>query len=551
MANFSSNRNGTSPTLTNLDESMNDATPGGSKGTTLDTNAPTKGWICHLVAKTNATQKDLFDMQASTRNVLKLLKHKDPTLTILNKNDDQVSSDEEIGTTSEEFAAFATYKTFKINNGRTQHLVYFTVRLSRPFHLVKDLDCIDELDKLKVYLEKKAFRSTEYVILGWFARIHPLITWKDELLSDLTSVITELTGKQAPIFDIIKRPKKFGNQKRIETQVFEIEVDKQDEEALTNILIDQKFFEVTGAMLVPAKITRNAGPVVYSKLLTAHTLYCNNIETIPIFGLKPTLLQLKEPENGTCPILDTIVDFIDGTKIHRTARSEEIGKFIISFPKGNRDKAMSRIKSAIDLIIEMEFEQNQPEYLFDNRPPRIGQPPRKFANSKLDSYASSLCASFGIDETTETETTEPVFITLNSKRRYQGSQSPSYRLMVTNDTPSQQSTLTQITESTKVDSVQTEMESLRKTVEDFITEQRRVNVETTAKIDTRMSNLEQTCITHLSKCFTEWRDAEVEAHVEPDKRRRKERSDNSTIPASPSGSSTMSADDTPMAEASK
>jgi len=547
---------------------MNDANQDGSNDTLLSPNKSSKGWICHLLSKTNADQKATFDMQPNTRLVMQLIKQHDPQATILNHDDEQVNSDEEIGTTAAEFGKFITYKTAKINNGRCQHLVYFTVRLSKPFHKVKTLECIDDLAKINVYLEKKSFRSTEYVVIGWLARIHPTIIWKDELLQDISSLIVEVTGQPAPPFDLVKRPKKFGNKRRIETKVFEIECDKQHEEFLTDFFIDKRYTKATDSLFVPAQLTRNIGPEAYSMALTAHTMHCNSIQTIPIFGLKPSLLHQTEPTTGTKPIYDTIVDMGSGTKIHRTARSEEIGKFIISHPKGKREEALKQFTDAVEIINAMDFAKNEPTLLYDGKLPRTGYPPRNFKNQKLGSYATDLCAAFTQNNTDKTNHDDS-FIVLNTGRRYQGQQSPSYRTMVTQENLSQQSSITQATDQSSIDKMQTDLESMRSTMNEFIQEQRKINNESEKamemKINTRMESLEQNCLSHLTTLFTGWgKDADIkmQAHCETaaseyytgsEKRRRTipplDNNNNNTPSASPSGSNANGSDDTSMAEA--
>jgi len=535
----------------------------GPNDTTLDHAAPSKGWIVHLLSKTNAEKKTTFDLQLTTHPVMKLLKRFDPNISFLNQLNEHVDSEAEIGLTAPEFAKFATYKTAQINNGRTQHMVYFTARISKPFHIVKNSECINELHNMNIYLEKKAFRSTEYVVIGWFARLHPLITWKDDLLHDMAAVIAEITGQRPPDFDIIKRPKKFGNKRRIETKVYEIECDKKDVEALTDALIDKRFMQATEAMFVPANLTRNAGPEVYSMILTSHTKYCNEIETIPIFGLKPELLNQQDSTTGQRPIYDTIVDFADRTKIHHTSRSEESGKYIISFQSGQREIALTRFNEAVEIIKAMDFPKNAPYMLFDDQLPRVGQPPRKFTNVKLNSYASDLCSAFLTDQSSPTKD-EPTYITLNTGRRYNGQQSRSFSSVASGGNSqtatliSQDSTLTATTDNTKVGQLESDVESIRRTMEDFIQEQRKVNVDTATKIDSRMSELKTSCLTHLTTLFDDWgsnadqkikshcTDIAAERYKDIDTRRRKVSHPNSQ--ASPSASAANGTSDSPMAE---
>ena len=381
---------------------------------------PTRGYIIHLLARTPADPQVSFELQPTTRALMQLIKQLDPKATFLNQSNAQVNSEDEIGTTTAEFEQYVTYKLGRLK-GRMQHQVFFSVRLSTSYGRLKAPDGMAGLTKLNIFLEQKAFRSTEYLTIGWLARVHPFLTWADELQNDLTLVANTIFGNTAPPFGIIKRTRNFGNEGRTKSSAFDIECLPNDEATLTDILIDKRFFQHTGALFVPATMIRNDGPDVYSAVLRAHTAFCNTFESIPIYGLKPELVHSQD-DNGATPVFDTLVDFDDGTKLHRTALTEENGKYLLAFPKDKRDRALARINEVFTLLKASDFTKT-PQLLFDGRLPRIGQPPRQYAHAKLNSYTTDLCAQLGAPVSAmPTLAPKPVSITLNRGRRYDGPQ---------------------------------------------------------------------------------------------------------------------------------
>lgn len=470
-------------TMTSL-AAASQARPSGAASVDTPTS---KGHIVHLLVKANTPPNIEFPAQQTTRNVMNLIKSNDPKCVFLNKNKDGVNSTDDIGTATNEFTQFATYKTIRISNGRLQHRVFFTVRLSVPFWQIKNEDCIEALKQQRVFLEQKSFCSTNYVELGWFARVHPSINWTEELKDKYRVIVATILKQEPPPFDLIKRPKKFGNNKRIETQSFVLECAKEDADTLTDVFISPDFQKATGALFIPANLLKNFGQTSYHLVLTDHTLYCNRTQTMLIHGLKLDLLNMEDAD-GNYPIYDLLVDVEKGIDIHRTARSIEIGKFLISFPSGQEEFATQKFNDVCQTITDLDIATEHPQLLFNGQLPRIGQAPTTFANKKLNAYATDLCGTITTGNG-PTDEDKPSLITLNRGRRYTGSDSPSFQSMLTGDSPSQHSmasTWSLPTQKTQIDKLEQDVIGLHRQLEQIIGEQRQTATRMETKIDTKL-----------------------------------------------------------------
>jgi len=491
----------------NMSTSLSAAAMAGNNSNGVNHGRKEHGTLVHLLMKTMTHPSAPFEAQQATRNIMNLIKYHDSKAVFLNHNDESVSSTEDMGTTANEFGQFATYKSVKVSNGRIQHRIFFTVRLSKPFWQIKNDECIETLKQNRIFLEQKAFRSTDYIELGWLSRVHPSINWPEELKEKYRQILAMILKCDPPPFDLVKRPKKFGNKERIESLAIVVETAKEDATTITDAMIHKQFREATGALFIPANLIKTFGQQSYRMVLKDHTIFCNGTQTIPIFGLQPELLHMQD-DNGNFPISDAIVDVAKHIDIHRTSQSFETGKFLISYPRGQYDYAMQRINNAIDIIIERDISITHPQYLFDGRMPCIGHAPVQFEDKNLNEYATDLCKSFNID-TTQTQTMnepeQPIIITLNRGRQYKGNnESPSYQSMLTGENMSQNSVLTTPTQQTHIDKLETDVSNLHKQMTDFIKEQKRTAKQLDTKIEKRLDDIHTQNQEKITATFNTW-----------------------------------------------
>jgi hypothetical protein len=481
-----------------------------------------------MVAKFQTKSKDpAFDAQGKARQIMKLITAFEPTATFYNAAAE--STDEaSIGTTTEEFQQYVSYRTQALNKQNTRHLLYISARLSKPFHQVKTLECIAELAKMEVYLESHLHRSEDHVNIGWLADIHPAITWKNQLVSDVHAAILSITGQQQiPEFDIIRRPKRFGNEQVVETNVYEFECPKQHEAFFTEALACDGFTTLTGATLVPARLSSKRGGISYSEALGAHTIHCNELWTTAIFDLKPQLLHYWSAVKKTKPVYNSLINMSSDIRLHETATSQEAGRFLLSYPEDKKEEAMSRIQTTMALIASMDLPTTNPSLLFDGRIPNLEGPQRRFTSSKLDNLANSICSKF---RNRVSAHGTPKVIVLQKGRRYQGQASPSYQSVLNNDNASQQSAVSNATGATGETSVSkltfdTEMRSVQDSISTMRSEFQHA-------LQTQAAASEQALNTRLNLFQTSMMQAMRECLGAPPQN-----------PAPPSGASTHDGDD--------
>jgi hypothetical protein len=322
---------------------------------------------------------------------------------------------------------------------RTKQLIYFSACFSKPF--IKDHECILKLQQINVFLEKRSTSSTNTISVGWLAYIHPLMTWKDQLLDEVSSAIRSIINTTITGLDVIQRPRRFGNEFRVETAAYDIECDRDQEEQLLLALCNPKFQELTGAVYVPARLLQNSGEDPYRDFLAAHTEYCRTLGSTVIHGLKPTLLEMGVPSVSR-PVYDMIADRSKDIRIHQTMTSLENGRYLVSYPESIQDEVTQRIKDALHSIGNMSFSPND-RLLFNGRLPSLQAAPRQFQSPALTAYAKSVCAS--VRSTKHDFNGTPTVITLQRNYRSQGPRPSSYQAALTNDNASQQSLVTTAT----------------------------------------------------------------------------------------------------------
>jgi len=499
---YPTNNNNMSTSLTTVALNGNNEVQHGSRE---------KGTLAHLLMKMMTNASAPFAAQDAARDMMRLIKYHDDKAVFLNHKNESVSSTEDIGTTADEFGQYATYKTIKISNGRIQHRIFFTVRLSKPFWQVKNEECIETLKQNRVFLEQKAFRSTDFIELGWLARVHPSINWPEELKEKFRQIIAMIMKKDPPPFDLVKRPKKFGNKERIESLAVVVETAKEDAAVITNALINKQFRDATGALFIPANLIKSFGQTAYRMVLRDHTIFCNSIQTIPVFGLLPQLLHFQDSD-GAFPVSDAIVDVEKVIDIHRTAQSFANGKYLVSFPRGKYDYAMERINGAINIIIERDMATSHPHLLFDGRMPSIGHAPVQFEDKELNTYATDLCKTLNVDTTKVVEEpAQPSIITLNRGRQYNSNNgSPSYQSMLTGDNMSQNSALTTPTQQSAIDKLEADVRKLHQKMADFVTAQQQGMTTLETKIEQKIDAVHMNNETKFTASFNQWADGLLE-----------------------------------------
>ena len=368
-----------------------------------------------------------FLAQPEARSLLKAMKNIEPMLKIhaIETTGNVIDDVDEIPATEEGFKRYFAYSKQKPPNTGLKHVIFVKLETSRTLDEIKS-DLMFYLQPKSIFMRRHEWECFEILAIGFFAKLHPHIHWRDDLETTTRNAISEIIGTDKantiPPFKLVRLTKSIGNEKRIKADVIEVHCDKNHGEELKKIFSSPQFAQLTEGRFIPEGTLQIVGEATYRNILIEHNRFTSQIRTIPIENL--TVNAMQNLLNNDCKNLEELI--LHGTtgqyteleiRIHRTSLTTDKGRWLISFPQQH----MPAVKAHLEHITMVVFPKmhtdngmNNSEYLCNGASPGLAG--RPIADPYMSSCLSSLTNDFAqISPEGEEETYQ-----LTKKRRTYG-----------------------------------------------------------------------------------------------------------------------------------
>ena len=398
------NSNSTKRQATEPPVSFEPPDSGGQNNTSMSTGRTVKTLKQRIRFEFPITNQT-FLAQPEARSVLKAMKNIEPTLKIhaIETTGNVVDDVEEIPVTEEGFKRYFAYSKQKPPNTGLKHVIFVKIETSRTLDEIK-LDLMHYLQPKSIFMRRHEWECFEILAIGFFAKLHPRIHWRDDLETTTRNAIISIIGEDKattiPPFKLVRLTKNIGNERRIKADVIEVHCDKIHGEELKKIFASPQFAQLTEGRFIPEGTLQIVGETTYRNILIEHNRYTSQIRTIPIENL--TVNAMQNLFNNDCQNLEELI--LNGTtgqyttltiRIHRTAATTEKGRWLISFPQQH----MSAVKAHLEHITMVIFPKmhkdngmSNADYLCNGAPPGLAGRPT--ADPHMSSCLSSLTSDF-------------------------------------------------------------------------------------------------------------------------------------------------------------
>ena len=365
-----------------------------------------------------------FNLNKSHHAVLKLLQAKDPTLEIVPSKEGKAQFSDllQFPANENDYNALFAHAVDKQPTTARKVIVAHSLVTTMKFSDLKfqNAPLMAYLLANKAFLQYNKSETLQTAALGFFQRVHPRVTHRDDFAYDLAEAIhLEMTdAERAKIATLVPTTKKrdhsgeveetdlkleivtrtigFGNGAgRLKTDAYEVCVPLAIRLEIKEILIRLGSKDlIPDGRFIPYGLAQTAGTEVYKNMLRLQNIYLGDFRLVPVFGLTHQALDhvinVDFTEDGNQRPM-TVREFIlmqPGIKrIESTNRSDDLGKqFLISDAAG-----ILQARAFVDTVIKQLYESgNIPTaYILEQfNPPRRGDAPRTTAH--FQSYAATL-----------------------------------------------------------------------------------------------------------------------------------------------------------------
>ena len=381
-------------------------TPGAPTNPKITTGTNVKRYVCKIrIEYPTPRNNGTFYAQPKVRETLAALKAKEPSLKIIALEDANLIVDElkNLPTDAKEIQKFITYKRFSPPNSGPKETIVARIEVGRPFYEIKK-DIMEYLGTNGIYIRPHDWSCTEVKAIGFLSNYNPSLIWREDgkkLLDNiLQGVLSKVNLNEIPTFKIVKMPKAYGNDDdRIKTQVGEIHCAAADAASLKKAFTSQAYADQGMFPFIPEGILQVHGPDVFKNILLAQNRYLNGQRTIAIENLTEAALELDVDDKGTT-IKECITSGPSGSplklEIHRTSNTLITGKWLVSFPNEDAEKARIHINYVLMSIFPMAYKNdgtNNKDYLFNNAHPTIAGRPN--VDPEMNACFQNIAASYG------------------------------------------------------------------------------------------------------------------------------------------------------------